>query len=356
MSKKIIRLQESELLNIIKKIIIENIPASEDPEVGEPTTSAEGDPSLGESSNSYDNIVCIQNSLKKDEFGKMLGTSGPNKDGVDGKLGNLTIAAIKTYQEKYDISKPGTGFVGPKTASKMGCKRLPKRKELIKKTPEQSKKEIVDKIKKVYDNEIPPVKVTKEEDTRLFFDGTNLNWISNGQTIKKWPAKSGRPVTKGELTPDQKKLVAGYDRSPEDVSKSNTEYSKVKNAGNIPQGNYKLGVLQTRSGSKASELLKNIKDIWEIYRLRKENEDEGHEWNTGTILDKIAWGDYRAPIIKGKGTETYGRGSFYVHGGAIPGSIGCIDLATNMDDFAKYYSTWQARTNKSSMSIEVNYI
>ena len=40
------------------------------------------------------------------------------------------------------------------------------------------------------------------------------------------------------------------------------------------------------------------------------------------------------PIL---GTRTYGRGGFAIHGGAIPGSIGCVDLTRFMPDFVRHF-------------------
>ena len=40
------------------------------------------------------------------------------------------------------------------------------------------------------------------------------------------------------------------------------------------------------------------------------------------------------PIL---GTRTCGRGGFAIHGGAIPGSIGCVDLTRYMPDFVKHF-------------------
>jgi RHS repeat-associated protein len=37
------------------------------------------------------------------------------------------------------------------------------------------------------------------------------------------------------------------------------------------------------------------------------------------------WGSFRVPLHPGPGTETFGRSGFYLHGGAFPGSAGCID-------------------------------
>ena len=38
------------------------------------------------------------------------------------------------------------------------------------------------------------------------------------------------------------------------------------------------------------------------------------------------WGDWRAPLVPTKGTKTHGRDGFFIHGGGITGSAGCIDL------------------------------
>jgi hypothetical protein len=38
------------------------------------------------------------------------------------------------------------------------------------------------------------------------------------------------------------------------------------------------------------------------------------------------WGDWRVPLIPDPGTDTKGRGGFYLHGGRRPGSGGCIDI------------------------------
>ena len=357
--KKIIKLQESELINIIRDIIKED-----------PTLS----PTLGDvviTPEEIDNIICIQSALIKAGLGNLLGKSGKNKDGVDGIYGPLTKEAVKQFQKLNGIKQ--TGFVGVLTAPKLGCKSMSKSKTNVvttdktptdktptdktttDKTTTDKKEKVVEKIKDLYNHDVPKVSVTKEDDAYLVFNGKTLSWYSNGSIVKQWEGLSGRPVTTGNLTPAQKELVKGYDRSPEDVKKSFKDYSKTKEAGSIPQGKYSIGTIQTRSGAKASTLINSVKNIWDLYAMRSKSEKEGHGWNTGTIADRIAWGDYRIPITPQSGTNTYGRGGFYVHGGGVAGSIGCIDLTTKIDDFTKYYSTWQARTGKKSMPLTVKY-
>ena len=46
---------------------------------------------------------------------------------------------------------------------------------------------------------------------------------------------------------------------------------------------------------------------------------------------QTAWGEHRLAIRPFPDTETYGRGGFFIHGGSVPGSAGCIDLWTHMD-------------------------
>lgn len=60
----------------------------------------------------------IQQLLKQKGYGKLLGTSGPNKDGVDGVYGNNTVRAVKKFQIDNKITP--TGFVGKITKKALG--------------------------------------------------------------------------------------------------------------------------------------------------------------------------------------------------------------------------------------------
>lgn len=51
----------------------------------------------------------------------------------------------------------------------------------------------------------------------------------------------------------------------------------------------------------------------------------------GRLAD--SWGMYRITIHAFPGTKRGTRGGFFIHGGANPGSLGCIDLMHNMDGF-----------------------
>lgn len=38
------------------------------------------------------------------------------------------------------------------------------------------------------------------------------------------------------------------------------------------------------------------------------------------------WGDWRVSMSPAPGAETFGRSGFFLHGGSVPGSAGCIDI------------------------------
>ena len=78
--KKIVKLTESDLVNIVKKVINEQL-------VNVVDTPKE--------------IKQIQQKLVN--LGYDLGPSGPNKDGVDGYIGRRTRKAIKDFQTKNNI-------------------------------------------------------------------------------------------------------------------------------------------------------------------------------------------------------------------------------------------------------------
>lgn len=54
-------------------------------------------------------------------------------------------------------------------------------------------------------------------------------------------------------------------------------------------------------------------------------DDPGMAWDVlrSTTGD---WGDWRAPLVPRANTQTFGRSNFFIHGGSIAGSAGCIDV------------------------------
>ncbi len=146
----------------------------------------------------------------------------------------------------------------------------------------------------------PEFLFTDTDKPTLAFDGTNLHWIGRPHGHKTYPGVSGR---------------TGY-QSP--------EYQGALNKGPIPEGIWKAK--QNR--------YQNINDDTLIGRIK--NSLGGGLWPGG----EKAWGEHRVWLDPQTDTDTKGRTGFSIHGGAIAGSAGCIDLTKCMPDFASDFKAY----------------
>lgn len=120
----------------------------------------------------------------------------------------------------------------------------------------------------------------------LVFDGVFLRGVGSKEPIVH-VAVSGKPNDKGS-----------FDYSP--------ERQKVAFQGPIPEGEYWI----------------RLAELWE------------NNWFKSAIRSpRSAWGNFRLAIHPLPATQTHGRGGFFIHGGDVPGSAGCIDLTLHMDRF-----------------------
>ena len=315
---RIIKITQKELKRLVESIISEAVPSFG----GEVPMSALG-------GLTKDELYILQGALKQTEFGNLLGTSGPNKDGVDGILGSKTKNALSKFQEKNKITGEN-GILGTKSIALL--KPLMDKVKIVRPATKQS---------------TPPTK-SPTKSSYLFFDGKTLKLVVNGKAIATYNAWSGRTKWNA-TTAAQKDLVNRM------VNK--IEFMKVKGAGPIPEGSYYLGGIEKRTNGDALKLAGN-KDWYEllkVYDAEFNKIGDNHNFNAGTAQDMIAWGNYRMAIIKKSGTETFGRGSFYLHGGGLAGSIGCIDLVDRIDDFVATYKSHLSRTGTKTIDLYVDY-
>jgi hypothetical protein len=193
-----------------------------------------------------------------------------------------------------------------------------------------------------------PSNLTPKSSSYLLFDGKTLKLIINGNVTATYNAWSGRTKWNA-VSPLQKLLVAKMTNK--------IDFMKVKGAGPIPEGNYYLGSIQKRTSGDALKFAGN-KDWYELLKIYSDEYNkigDRHEFNAGTAQDMIAWGNYRMPIIPKGGTETFGRNSFYLHGGGLGGSIGCIDLVDRIDDFVSTYKGFLSKTGSKTIDLFVDY-
>jgi hypothetical protein len=139
----------------------------------------------------------------------------------------------------------------------------------------------------------------------LHFDGKRL-LLFGGKTEYSYPAVSGKPSKDGK-----------FNYTP--------EHQKTPNGGPIPEGTYWI----------------NPNEIWEL---------EWYDFWT----NENAWGKYRVTIHPFRTTVAHGRGGFFIHGGKNPGSIGCIDLTSNITQFVRDLEKEGAR-RKCQIHLTVKY-
>ncbi|MBQ7127875.1 MAG: DUF2778 domain-containing protein [Alphaproteobacteria bacterium] len=142
------------------------------------------------------------------------------------------------------------------------------------------------------------------------FDGKKVTLYEDDKPIMSWDAVSGKD---------------GYRRP---------EYQNLKDTGPIPEGTYV---------ARQSEL-QFYKDITWDNRLR--SAVGFGTWRGGTD----SWGESRVWLEPSKETNTYDRSGFSVHGGAEPGSAGCIDLTHHIDEFTQWFEK-----NGHDLIINVKY-
>ena len=285
------------------------------------------------------------------------GIMNPIPDTSYGIYGPKTAAAVKKFQEKQFPNDPKEwdGVAGPKTTAELDKlvtvddfdfkvdygSNMPGMSTYVAGADRDSIEQRLNiQMKTIQD---VAKKVTKKnkinnDSAYLKFNGDELQWISDGAVIKRWSAVSG--LTFLNTPPaDYNKLINRYVKTPD-------EFSKDKNAGPLPAGTWSVGPIQTKPGSQ-----REINMIRAIYK--QATETQSINFNVDSELSRLSWGNYRAYIspITYKGP----RGSFYIHGGALPGSHGCIDLTNEMDDFAKFYSAWLVANNKTSIKLVVGY-
>jgi hypothetical protein len=342
---KIIKITESDLKHIVKKVLNEQIAL--------PTVSRG---QKGEETKKIQQALVYK--------GYKLGSTGPNKDGVDGDFGPATQRAIKDFQGKMGLKATGSidqqtrnylfgGFSTQQFLSTLPGRGKPGAPKSTGTKPAETKSTATKTATKAVATSAAKTVAKNETGTdavlnpqaSLFFDGDKLNWVTNGKIVKSWSAVSGL-TWKNTPPSDWGQMLKRYTTSPQ-------EWSKDKDAGPLPEGTYVVGPLETRTGGQ--EEIGALEAFWDKITGKVADNDADRAFSKNTVLSRISWGNYRAFIKPTGNQDMYGRGSFYVHGGSLRGSHGCIDLTDDMSDFAKFFGIWTAATKKRTIPLGVKY-
>ena len=157
-----------------------------------------------------------------------------------------------------------------------------------------------------------PTQAACRVDLQLSFDGVTLAIHRKRGGVIRFNAVSGRPG-------------AGADGRPVfDYSKDRQEKANV---GPIPEGDYWIDPAELW----ANNPLKWVKNA---------------PW---------AWGSHRITIHPYRRTDTYCRGGFFIHGGWVAGSAGCIDLTARMPIFVAQLKAEVGESRSCRISLTVAY-
>lgn len=138
----------------------------------------------------------------------------------------------------------------------------------------------------------------------LTFDGSKLA-LTGGSKTYFYPGASGRPGANGNFTYTKEAQQASF-------------------GGPIPEGIYWI----------------NPDELWTNRWYKRGRE--------------AAWGKYRITIHPFTTTETYQRGGFFIHGGKVLGSAGCIDLTSHIEEFVSDLAR-EGATQKCQIHLTVRY-
>lgn len=260
--KKIIKLTESDLEKIVRKVLkesslINEIESDADDLDGSQETINTEITNFNQNapSDQKQNMKLIQSKLK--ELGYNLGMFGPNKDGVDGNYGRRTLMAIKDFQRKNGIKQ--TGWVGTVTAPLLGAEPMKGvtfvGKQGTRKKPVTTQPIKIDPITK---KPIPqPIKI----DPITKKPKTNTNSTKCIGLPKEMCSKISS-TQEVELGSGNEAQCAAY------VTKCLSQYDKDFKAGNAWQS---AGWLSARGGSEKFNLFKTTVDWDKIWQGLKTN-------------------------------------------------------------------------------------
>jgi hypothetical protein len=87
--------------------------------------------------------------------------------------------------------------------------------------------------------------------------------------------------------------------------------------------------------------------------IRKLTDNPGARFPGGAVYEPNldSWGRYRVPLHPDAGTNTHGRSGFYLHGGTMIGSQGCIDVGHVNDSLL----AWLKEAGCKKIKVVVKY-
>lgn len=172
---------------------------------------------------------------------------------------------------------------------------------------------------------------TDYREVRLRFDGLYLRVYGDGEELFRYAASSGRPIL---VSPEHAEQCGG---SVVNDTYMNARYVGIEDNGPIPEGTYRFGPRQIQRLSTGEQ----VDALFNIHPAPGELHGD--------------WGEGRVPLQpvhreNGPCGNTQTRHSFFLHGGILAGSSGCIDIGGDFDNLADFLEGYPRR-----ITLEVEY-
>lgn len=170
-------------------------------------------------------------------------------------------------------------------------------------------------------------KATDYKSISMHFDGADLIVKGDAQEIFRYSAQSGRPIV---ITKEHAAQCGA--NAVTDTYMNDKRFVGITDAGPTPEGTYTF----TAPSIERFTLGEELGLIKSGVLGEKETTVHGHKIHSGD------WGSGRVPlqpvgkVQEGPCGNANKRSGFFLHGGLLAGSSGCIDIGTHFDEVADF--------------------
>lgn len=169
-------------------------------------------------------------------------------------------------------------------------------------------------------------KATDFKKIEMVFNGEELIVYGDGEEIMRYDGDSGRPIRITEE--DAKACGADVDI---DTYLNDKRFTGIKDKGPIPEGTYTFsppGIAEFSAGEQWDLLVGGI--LGDMNLTVQGQSIHSGDWGAGRVhLNPVA-------VRQGPCGNARGRSAFFLHGGLLRGSSGCIDIQTSFDELAAF--------------------
>jgi hypothetical protein len=159
------------------------------------------------------------------------------------------------------------------------------------------------------------------------FDGADLIVLGNGREIMRFSGQSGRPVRIKE------EHAAECGANPAvDTYMNDARFVGIKQFGPIPEGSYSLSPPAITRFTPEEQHQLTLGGIFGPSRMTVGGRQvHAGDWGSGRAALQP-----RGRLREGPCGSVQGRGDFFLHGGVLAGSSGCIDIGGGFDQVADF--------------------